>query len=192
MNRVHVNPTRRRRPGQQPRAGSVQSTARNRRTCALSAAPPRPPSAGQGRLTPARRGPGRQGGDPAGHLTPARRENTRPPAWKTGGRQPGENKTTQPDFPMAVDRARIRDDTPAHPDTATTQAGPKSASRPRLGYARGQPRRRAGPPAGAAAGSPACRYPDARSFALLPDRLSPFAGSGRSGFLAGPDHAFTL
>ena len=53
-----------------------------------------PTSAGRGRLTPARRGPGRQGGDPAGHLTPARRENTRPPAWKTGGRQPGENNRT--------------------------------------------------------------------------------------------------
>jgi site-specific DNA recombinase len=57
----------------------------------------------QRRLAPARRGPGRQGGDPAGNLTSARRENTRPPAWKTGGRQPGENKTTHPDFPMAVD-----------------------------------------------------------------------------------------
>ena len=39
-----------------------------------------------------------------------------------------------------------------------------------------------GPPAGAAAGGPACRYPGARSFALLPGRLLPFAGSGRSGF----------
>jgi hypothetical protein len=42
------------------------------------------------------------------------------------------------------------------------------------------------------AGGPACRYPGARSFALLPGRLLPFAGSGRSGFLVGPDHAFTL
>jgi hypothetical protein len=43
---------------------------------------------------------------------------------------------------------------------------------------------RAGPPAGAAADGPTCRYPGARSFALLPGRLLPFAGSGRSGFLS--------
>jgi hypothetical protein len=41
---------------------------------------------------------------------------------------------------------------------------------------------RAGPPAGAAAAGPTCRYSGARSFALLPGRLLPFAGSGRSGF----------
>ena len=45
---------------------------------------------------------------------------------------------------------------------------------------------------GPAAACPTCRYPGGRSFALLPGRLLPFAGSGRSGFLAGSDHAFTL
>jgi hypothetical protein len=55
------------------------------------------------------------------------------------------------------------------------------------------PRRPApGPPAGVAVGGATCRYPGARSFALLPGRLLPFAGSGRSGFLVGPDRGFTL
>ena len=67
------------------------------------AAAPRPPGADQGRLPPPRRGPRRQGGDPADHLTPARRENWRPPARKTGGHQPGHHQAAQPDFPMAVD-----------------------------------------------------------------------------------------
>ena len=44
-------------------------------------------------------------------------------------------------------------------------------------------------PVGGAVGGPTCRYPGARSFALLPGRLLPFAGSGRSGFLVGPDQA---
>ena len=56
-----------------------------------------------------------------------------------------------------------------------------SAGRPRPGCAGAStaPGRAARGPDG-----PTCRYPDARSFALLPGRLLPFAGSGRSGFLS--------
>ena len=71
-------------------------------------APPRPPGPDQGRLAPARRGPRRQGGDPAGYLTP--------PAGRTRGHQPGilvaaspgENKATQPDFLMTVDTVTLK------------------------------------------------------------------------------------
>ena len=53
------------------------------------AAPPRPPGPDQGRLPPARRGPHRQGGDPAGNLTP--------PAGRTRGHQPGKLVAASPE-----------------------------------------------------------------------------------------------
>ena len=63
---------------------------------------PRPPRPYQRRLAPARRGPRRQGGDPAGHLpsppgehAATSLENCWPPARR--------NQTTHPDFLMAVD-----------------------------------------------------------------------------------------
>ena len=159
MNRVHVNPTRRRRPGQQPRAGSVQSTARNRRTCALSAAPPRPPSAGQGRLTPARRGPGRQGGDPAGHLTP--------PAGRTRGHQPGKLVAASPEKTRPPNR--ISQWPLTGPEFATTRQPTQTQPPPRRGRnpraVRDSAMRGASP--GAGPGRPRARRPAARRAGTL-------------------------
>ena len=69
-------------------------------------AAPRPPDPDHGRLAPPRRGPCRQGGDPAGHLTPAppgehaatSLENWWPPARRNQGHPI--------DFLMTVDSGR--------------------------------------------------------------------------------------
>jgi IstB-like ATP binding protein len=68
------------------------------------AAASRPPHTDQRRLTPARRGPGRQRGGPIelNHQPGDQRPRTRIP----DGRQPGDNTAVHPDFLVALDTGR--------------------------------------------------------------------------------------